>query len=272
MQRSSVELWLAFFAILILSIIYLSVILFLGGIPPARELFGHSLGIVGFMMMLMTETLYSLRKRSRSARWGRMSTWLQFHIFTGIVGPFLVLLHSSWKFNGLAGLVLLMTGLVVFSGFLGRYIYTAVPRTADGIEIEATELQRLIGATESQLQRWVGSQPARSPLVNRRLAGLTRGTESSIYFGLGNAVEILSNRFSWWVEKRRIDPTTRRQIAQLETLLIRRRLLRRQIASYAQARRLLALWHMIHIPIGLALFTAAFIHVGAAIYYATLLR
>jgi hypothetical protein len=272
MQRSSAELWLAFFAILIISIFYLGVILFLGAIPPARELFGHSLGIVGFMMMLMTETLYSLRKRSRSARWGRMSTWLQFHIFTGIVGPFLVLLHTSWKFNGLAGLVLLMTVLVVLSGFFGRYIYTAVPRTADGIEIEVTELQRLISATEAQLQRWIGTQSATNPLVNRRLVGLTRGTESLVYFGLGNPFEELINRISWWVEKRRIDPITRQQIAQLETLLNRRRLLRRQIASYAQARRLLALWHMVHIPIGLALFTAAFIHIGAAIYYATLLR
>jgi hypothetical protein len=38
------------------------------------------------------------------------------------------------------------------------------------------------------------------------------------------------------------------------------------------ARRLLALWHAVHIPIGMVLFTAAFIHILAAIYYATLLR
>jgi hypothetical protein len=34
----------------------------------------------------------------------------------------------------------------------------------------------------------------------------------------------------------------------------------------------MAIWHLIHIPIGMALFTAAFIHIGAALYYATLLR
>jgi hypothetical protein len=34
----------------------------------------------------------------------------------------------------------------------------------------------------------------------------------------------------------------------------------------------MALWHTLHVPIGLALFTAALIHIGAAIYYATLLR
>jgi hypothetical protein len=35
---------------------------------------------------------------------------------------------------------------------------------------------------------------------------------------------------------------------------------------------MLAIWHTLHIPLGMALFTAAFIHIGAAIYYATLLH
>jgi hypothetical protein len=34
----------------------------------------------------------------------------------------------------------------------------------------------------------------------------------------------------------------------------------------------MAIWHTLHVPIGLALFVAALIHIGAAIYYATLLR
>jgi hypothetical protein len=145
------------------------------------------LGILGFILMLMTEILYSIRKRSRSARWGSMASWLQFHIFTGLVGPYLVLLHSSWKFNGLAGATTLLTILIVISGFIGRYIYTQIPRTLDGVEIETP-----------------------------------------------------SGQF--------------------------------QANSLARARRLLAVWHIIHIPIGMALFTAAFIHIGAALYYATLLR
>jgi hypothetical protein len=39
-----------------------------------------------------------------------------------------------------------------------------------------------------------------------------------------------------------------------------------------QARRLLALWHTIHIPIGMVVFISAFVHMGAALYYATLLK
>jgi hypothetical protein len=96
----------------------------------------------------------------------------------------MVLLHTSWKFNGLAGATTLLTVIIVFSGIIGRYIFTRIPRTLDGLEIEGT----------------------------------------------------LSE------------------------------------AALRQARQLLALWHTIHIPIGMALFISAFIHIGGAIYYATLLR
>jgi len=185
MINKGYELWIAFFAIIFFSIIYIFVGIIFGGIPPASEFFGHSLGIFGFVLMLATETLYTFRKRSRIARWGRLSTWLQIHIITGIVGPYLVLLHSSWKFNGLAGVVMLMTVMIVISGFIGRYIYTAIPRTADGIEIEADELQ---------------------------------------------------------------------------------------VAALVTARKMFALWHTIHIPLGITLFAAAFLHIAAAIYFATLLR
>src|SRR4030042_3078340 len=140
MQRTNRELWLAFIAVISITLMYLFIVITFGGIPGASDLFGHGIGIIGFTLMLMTETLYSIRKRSRSARWGRMANWLQFHIFTGLVGPYMVLLHTSWKFNGLAGLVMLFTMIIVASGVIGRYIYTSVPRTLDGIEIEANEL------------------------------------------------------------------------------------------------------------------------------------
>lgn len=184
MLRSNMELWLAFLVCILITGVYGGVVLWTREIPAARELFGHTLGILGFILMLLTEILYSLRKRSRSAAWGRMSSWLQFHIFTGLVGPFMVLLHTSWKFNGLAGATTLLTVIIVVSGFIGRYIYTRIPRTLDGLEIEGTLSQEAL----------------------------------------------------------------------------------------KQARRLMSLWHTVHIPIGMALFISAFIHIGAALYYATLMR
>ena len=184
MLRNAIELWLAFLAAILITGLYGLVVIFTRQIPAASDWFGHGLGIFGFLLMLMTETLYSLRKRMRTVRFGRMSLWLRFHIFTGLVGPYMVLLHTSWKFNGLAGVTTLLTVIIVISGFVGRYIYTRIPRTADGVVIE-------------------GSLSAE---------------------------------------------------------------------ALKHARRLMALWHTIHIPIGMALFTAAFVHIGAALYYATFLK
>jgi hypothetical protein len=106
--------------IVAISIAYVAVVRAVGVDPRSSGLLGHGLGAIGFGLMLMTETLYSLRKRSNLARWGRPANWLRFHIVTGLVGPYLVLLHAAWRYNGLAGIVMLMTAVVVVSGFTGR--------------------------------------------------------------------------------------------------------------------------------------------------------
>jgi hypothetical protein len=226
--HSNRELWWSFFAVMFVTLVYLFVVITWSQVPGASGLFGHGIGILGFILMLMTETLYTLRKRSRSTRWGRTASWLRFHIFTGIVGPFMVLLHSSWKFNGLAGVIMLLTVIIVLSGFIGRYVYTSIPRTADGIEVEAEMLAVQIAALEAQIARWEKGDSA--------------------------------------------GESTRPHPGQMKKFVKRRQALRRQVNSLATARRLLALWHTIHIPIGMVLFTGAFIHMCAAFYYATLLR
>lgn len=184
MLRGNIELWLAFVTCVFIGAGYGLFAFWLREVPAASELFGHALGIFGFILMLMTETFYSLRKRSRSAAFGRMSTWLKLHIYMGLVGPFMVLLHTSWKFNGLAGATTLLTFIIVFSGFVGRYIFTRIPRTLDGLEIEGSLSQEALN----------------------------------------------------------------------------------------RARRMMSLWHAVHIPIGVALFLSAFVHLGGALYYATFLK
>ena len=269
MVSGNPELRLASLAVLLITILYIGAVLFLGSIPAASDLLGHSLGILGFFLMLITETLYSLRKRSRSARWGTMASWLQFHIFTGIVGPFLVLLHTSWKFNGLAGVLTLLTVLIVLSGFLGRYIYTAVPRTVDGVAVEADTLRQEIIKTDDQLQRILGSQ---NQLSSISLEGSTLASPGGgLRLIFGRPLDKIRIRREWQSQKHQLPQSVQAQTAHLEALFARQRILQRQVDSLALARNTLALWHTIHIPIGMALFTISIIHIVAAIYYATLI-
>jgi len=272
-RRRSYELWYALLAIALITVVYIMVVWRFGNAPASSGLFGHTLGVVGFIMMLMTETLYSLRKRSRrGAAWGRMSAWLEFHIFTGIVGPYMVLLHTAWKFNGLAGVLTLLMVAVVLSGFVGRYIYTAVPRTVDGVEVAEQELEAEIAAAEAELQRWIAASASANWTLSRQLLTLPPVPQNSMFLILGRTFSEWGYRLEWWRQKRKLEGMARGQMKALDSLLRRRRALRRQMASLAMTRRLLALWHAVHIPIGVVLFSLAFIHILAALYYATLLR
>jgi hypothetical protein len=237
-----------------------------GLMSPSGPL-GHGLGVVGFLLMLCTETLYSLRKRLVGFHFGRMSVWLQVHIFTGFVGSYMVLLHSAGKFNGLAGVLSLITVVMVLSGIVGRYIHTAVPRTADGAEVAAQELEDQILESDRQLQA-LGI----NLLTNSALAAATAEPRGG--WGLVFLRPLLR-----WRQKRRLhralqklNAVDRAHARELEQLLVERYRIQLQVHSLPATRRLLALWHTLHVPLGVTLFALAFIHIGAALYYATLLK
>lgn len=179
-MRKNKELWLAILCMLLIGGFYGLVTLWYREVPAASGFFGHLIGVLGFILMLMTEFLYSLRKRSRTARWGKMSDWLAFHIFTGLVGPFMVLLHSSWKFHGLAGAVMLMTIVIVLSGFVGRYIYTSVPRTVDGAEIQESILAQEMAQLDTevrQIEKYRVADPEKEKEIRQRLDEIKRERE-----------------------------------------------------------------------------------------------
>ena len=127
MQQKTNELEYSLFFIIVLTGVYIAYEMIAE--PSGGHPFGHWLGIVGAVLMLMTEFLYSLRKRTRLFnRAGPVRAWLSFHIFTGLVGPFLVLMHTGLEFRGLAGVTMGLTIVVVVSGFIGRYLYTRQER------------------------------------------------------------------------------------------------------------------------------------------------
>jgi hypothetical protein len=233
------------------------------GVPRPGGPAGHALGIVGFVLMLAAETLYTLRKRVRRLTMGSMRTWLQGHIVCGIVGPVLVMLHSAGKLSGLAGALTLLTGLMVLSGFMGRYIYTAAPRRLDGSELGVEALDDALAETEWRLARL-----ARHP----SLASLARAMPPA---GWKAALARGWLRFAY---RRRVRAALARlhgdgvDAPLLEALLTRRYGLWLQVQALLTTRRLLALWYLFHVPLGAVLFTLAFVHIAAALYYSTFLK
>ncbi len=215
--------------------------------------------------MLATETLYSIRKRFPWVRWGQMRTWLQIHIFTGIVGPYLILLHSAFEFHGLAGIVALMTGIVVFSGFVGQYIYTAVPRTQEGTAVALENLKHALDNAEKEIQEQVPEESSSLPYISKEIS-------NGIVTVFGRVFLRWRANAAWCKHLRKTDEKTRDQLRQVDTLRKRRNDLLIEIYSYEISPRLLSIWRSVHIPIGISLFVAAIVHIGAALYYVTLMR
>lgn len=259
------ELSLSFFAVFVLSGVYIAYEILAQ--PHGGHPFGHSLGIVGTLLMVMTELLYSVRKRTRLLNWaGPVRHWLSFHIFTGIVGPFLVLMHTGLEFRGLAGVTMLLTAVVVASGFTGRYLYTALPRSLSGVVATRQELEAEARSIQAAITHFEAEKPAR---ICQLIAQLSERPSDR-----NPLLTVFGRAFYQWRFRRRLGRSLQQmeqlqeeQRRQLGDLLVRRRELDRQVEMLEAARRLLRYWHIFHVPLGLTLFFSVAIHIAATLYF-----
>ena len=261
-SRQHRELEYAFFALTILAGVYVAytIISSRNGLAPAGgHPFGHWLGIIGTLFMVMTELLYSIRKRTRLLnRAGPVRAWLSFHIFTGIVGPFLVLMHTGLHFRGLAGFTMMLTILIVISGFVGRYLYAALQRA--GLQSEdsyASSVDKIAGA-RAAIQLYEEEWPARVRAIEKIWL---RQNESRPDF--------LApwNQFRMRQRLQRLEGERTALDQQLSRYLQEKQRLEANLGRNANYQRLFRLWHLVHVPLGITLFVAIAIHIIATIFF-----
>jgi hypothetical protein len=262
----SLELRLSLWACLGLSGVYVTYSLLAE--PRGGQPFGHWLGIIGTLLMVATETLYSLRKRTvLFQRAGPVRYWLSAHIFMGIVGPFLVLMHSAFEFRGLAGLALGLTVLVAMSGFLGRYLYTAIPRTLAGAETSTQELLDVLAAQRSALDALVSGHSAAVQALVASDFGGQRQARSDTALVLLRGYDAWRYRAQLKRQVRQLEKSEQTRLSEVERALLQRRASEQQYQTFQAARRLLSVWHIVHVPMGLALFSSVIIHIAATVYF-----
>lgn len=236
--------------------------------PSGGQPFGHALGIIGTLLMISTETLYSLRKRTGwLRRAGPVRYWLSVHIFTGIVGPFMVLMHTAFEFRGLAGITTLLTVLVVASGFLGRYLYTTIPHSVAGAEASSAELAAEIGRVQTLLTDLTRERSAAVRALVEADANRPRQARADWTLVLLRGWDEWRYRRRLRRQIQRLERMEQRKLGDIERMLTRRRSLERQMRMMQAARRLLSVWHIAHVPLGVALFSSVAIHVAATLYF-----
>ncbi len=102
---------------------------------------GHLYGNIG-LAIIIGNLLYLVRRRLVNVPWlGSMKAWMDWHVFSGIVGPAFVVLHSAFTLRTWPAIVSAASlTIVVVTGLFGRYLYRLVPRVADGRQEPADEL------------------------------------------------------------------------------------------------------------------------------------
>jgi hypothetical protein len=231
---------------------------------PAGTL-GLRYGIIGFAFIATGVVLYSSRKRVRVlARAGKLKYWLEFHIFLCTVGPFLVTLHTSFKVGGLVAIAYWSMVVVALSGIFGRYVYVRIPKTVQGqfaglaaIEAQRAELLESLatdlGAKAKSIERLI------APKDRRRAQGLLAAIGSAIAFDIRRGATL--RRVRGVLREASLD---RRQQERVTRLVSRQLEVEQQIGLMLPFQRLFRYWHLLHLPLAIAMFVIVAVHVTVA--------
>ncbi len=250
---------------------YYGVPLGVRGYAPAHKLlrpagrYGIFFGIAGLGLIFVT-LLYVARKKVKwLARIGSLKIWLEVHIFCGIVGPALITLHTSFKFNGIISVAYWSMVVVVLSGFVGRYLYVRIPKTIRGAELSAGDLEARAAEIRAQLAA-EGLPPAQLAEVEALDAPPRQGLATfigSFFFGELRA----GLRFRRLGRRMRAAGVPHELVKQTVVLAAERGALMRRMAFLGRTKKLFELWHVLHKPLVYVMLVIAALHVFVAVYF-----
>ena len=137
---------------------------------------GHAIGIVGATLMLVPLVYVVIKRVPRIKRAVTrhipMRTLLAWHIYAGILGPVLVLIHTGHHFHSPLGIALTaMTIIVALSGYIGRYLMKSIGADLRTKKALLREAQQAFDSLRAQLSAASPKALALSPPVGflRRL-------------------------------------------------------------------------------------------------------
>lgn len=222
---------------------------------------GYALGVAGGSMTLML-LLYPVRKHARFMQeWGRLKYWFVAHMAGGIIGPLLVLFHSTFRVGSFnAGVALGCMLLVVASGLVGRFLYRRVHHGLYGSRATLHEAQQLLHKQLAELEPGLRGSPELQHEMQRFLT-LAAAEPANWRQRMAHFVTLGWKRALTWHRVRRI---TRGPVLQTIDRTLRAA---QQAAQFSSFERLFALWHVVHIPFLCLLVITAIIHVVAVHAY-----
>jgi len=244
---------------------------------------GYWLGVAGGVSMVLLFA-YPLRKRWRvTYNWGASKHWFVAHMVLGILGPWLILLHSTLRIGSTNAAVALFSMVIVaLSGVIGRFLYVRLHADLRGEKASLHSLRDAIGAQH----RAAGTQLASMPQVQ---AALQAFEQHALDVSPGQNARHLWRLFALPLQRQRLVRSCKADIQQSIILATRRekwskslamaryRSSCRQVEDYALSvqraaqfqtfERLFSLWHVAHVPFVWIMVLCAVFHVVAVHAY-----
>ncbi|HFA47725.1 MAG TPA: hypothetical protein ENJ95_01760 [Bacteroidetes bacterium] len=230
--------------------------------------FGHGLGIVGTLLILIGVFGYIARKRYKFlARFGRLKYWLEFHIFLCVLGPIMILFHTAFKFGGIVSVSFWSMVAVVASGVAGRFIYIRIPRSVEGRELGLGELKEMksdldkilknsYDLSEKDYQMLLDSTKIKSDKAGRNLLGSIMS-------------KYISDKKTIWKVKRmlRKNRMSRSNVRKVAKIINDELTLGNRIEHLQTMRKLFKYWHVAHLPFAIIMLIIMVIHVAVTLTF-----
>lgn len=232
---------------------------------------GQTAGIIAFVIFVFL-WLYPMRKKFRRLAFtGPVGKWLDVHVTSALLLPLLLATHAAWRSDGVIGLGLVAMLVVIISGFVGRYLYTRIPRARSGVELSRDEvaaarldlLQRLaettgmsVAAIEPMLT--LGAETGQNgllPAIRRMvLNDLTRRRRRR---ELRRRWATLAGDGSHALAGRALDEAV--------ALADREMTLDQQVRMLDATHRVFRFWHVAHRPFAVTALVAVVIHIAVVV-------
>lgn len=242
------------------------------GVYTAKSSLGYWMGVAGGSLMLVL-LLYPLSKRARAMReLMPVRYWFALHMFMGIFGPLLVIMHSTLRLNSFNAAVAFWSMVIVASsGLVGRFVYGRLHAGLYGRQRSFAEVAK---AAETTLGN-AAAHLAQAPEVMTELRQFATHANAVARAGLRRPIAFfLLNRRSRQCAARcaLLLAVTSRSVIGADVDAIDRAVVdylqtARDAAQFRAFERVFALWHVLHIPLVWLLVVSAVFHVVAVHMY-----
>lgn len=236
---------------------------------------GLKLGYLG-LAMFFSIFLYPIRRRWQwLAQMGSSKHWLNFHMLLGVMAPFVIAFHSSFKFSGFAGMAFWIMVAVAVSGVIGRYVYGQIPRSLNAAEASSAELENQHKVLAQRLTQQQLLPVADLQLLLRlprpeRVARMSLLTAIVYMIGLDvlrplRVARIRRNPLTMGQKLRTFGGVLRTGNWDLEWAIAAARdqaSLSKRVLFLSRARDIFQLWHVIHRPFSYSFAVLAVIHIA----------